>query len=218
MSSAALYHTLVAGASLGLGFYLGSRFAAPQTPFAPNSGSVPESTKEPVQPEPVEEDDEDEDIADGDLNAVQARMMQQCKLVGPSTSSSRYVGFERNNRIAGTRGANRLEDDLGENSGTMRVFGHSRHATLACYKALSKSNPKLVQHWERTGQAKIALKAPSEDELLELEAIAKSLNLCARSILDAGRTQIEAGSRTVLGIGPAPVELINQVTGHLRLL
>ena len=50
-----------------------------------------------------------------------------------------------------------------------------------------------------------------------------------------GRTQVEAGSRTVLGIGPgrppaapdrmllnsfsaAPVELVNQVTGHLRLL
>ncbi|KAG1825626.1 peptidyl-tRNA hydrolase, partial [Suillus subaureus] len=94
----------------------------------------------------------------------------------------------------------------------------SRHATLACYKALSRTNPALVQHWERTGQAKIALKSSSEDELLELEAVAKSLNLCARSILDAGRTQIAAGSRTVLGIGPAPVDLINQVTGHLKLL
>lgn len=34
-------------------------------------------------------------------------------------------------------------------------------------------------------QAKIALKVSSEDEILELEAIAKSLNLCARSIQDA---------------------------------
>ncbi|KAG0702698.1 peptidyl-tRNA hydrolase, partial [Suillus ampliporus] len=101
-----------------------------------------------------------------------------------------------------------------------------RHATLACYKALSRNKPCgmlqmfifLVQHWEKTGQAKIALKASSEDELLELEAVAKSLNLCARSILDAGRTQIAAGSRTVLGIGPAPIDLINEVTGHLRLL
>ena len=31
-------------------------------------------------------------------------------------------------------------------------------------------------------QAKIALKAETEDELLELEAIAKSLNLCARTV------------------------------------
>lgn len=31
-------------------------------------------------------------------------------------------------------------------------------------------------------QAKIALKGKSEDQLIELEAIAKSLNLCARAI------------------------------------
>ncbi|KZT21717.1 peptidyl-tRNA hydrolase [Neolentinus lepideus HHB14362 ss-1] len=92
------------------------------------------------------------------------------------------------------------------------------HATLACYKSLVSKNPGLVRQWERIGQAKVALKASSEDELLELEAIAKSLNLCARSIQDAGRTQVEPGSRTVLGIGPGPVSLINQVTGHLKLL
>lgn len=34
-------------------------------------------------------------------------------------------------------------------------------------------------------QAKVALKANDEDELVELEAIAKSLNICARPIFDA---------------------------------
>ncbi len=70
-----------------------------------------------------------------------------------------------------------------------------------------------------SSQAKIALKAASEEQLDELEAIAKSLNLCARAIHDAyvtrgrisyqetdmlysGRTQIAAGSKTVLAIGP----------------
>ncbi|KAJ4494267.1 peptidyl-tRNA hydrolase [Lentinula lateritia] len=99
-----------------------------------------------------------------------------------------------------------------------KISAQCGHATLACYKTLTKKNPKLVRHWERTGQAKIALKGTSEEQLLELEAIAKSLNLCARSIIDAGRTQVEPGTRTVLAIGPAPVPLINQVTGSLRLL
>lgn len=137
-------------------------------------------------------DEEEEDLADGDLAAIEPQILQQCKLV--------LV----------------VRTDLKMTTG--KIAAQCGHATLACYKALMKTNPKLVQHWERTGQAKIALRSSSEDELLELEAIAKSLNLCARSILDAGRTQIAAGSRTVLGIGPAPVELINQVTGHLKLL
>ncbi|KAI6153312.1 peptidyl-tRNA hydrolase 2 [Pisolithus tinctorius] len=137
-------------------------------------------------------EEEEEDLADGDLAAIKPGMLQQCKLV--------LV----------------VRTDLGMTTG--KIAAQCGHATLACYKALMKTNPKLVQHWERTGQAKIALRGSSEDELLELEAIAKSLNLCARSILDAGRTQIAAGSRTVLGIGPAPVDLINQVTGHLKLL
>ncbi|EEB98091.1 hypothetical protein MPER_02463, partial [Moniliophthora perniciosa FA553] len=82
------------------------------------------------------------------------------------------------------------------------VSTHCGQATLACYKALSKANAKLVRHWERTGQAKIALKGVSEEQLLELEAIAKSLNLCARAVHDR-----ELGTMTVLGIGPAPVPL-----------
>lgn len=35
---------------------------------------------------------------------------------------------------------------------------------------------------------------------------------------DAGRTQIAAGSRTVLAIGPAPVSVFESLTGHLKLL
>lgn len=79
----------------------------------------------------------------------------------------------------------------------------------------------------------------SEDELLLLQATAQSLNVCARDICDAGRTQIAAGSRTVLGVGPgsftsfvqrplflaltlwlarsAPVRLVNQITGQLKV-
>jgi PTH2 family peptidyl-tRNA hydrolase len=35
---------------------------------------------------------------------------------------------------------------------------------------------------------------------------------------DAGRTQIAAGSRTVLGLGPAPAYVFESVTSHLKLL
>ena len=48
--------------------------------------------------------------------------------------------------------------------------------------------------------------------------IAKSIGLITAIIQDAGRTQIEAGSKTVVAIGPGPEEQIDQVTRHLGLL
>jgi peptidyl-tRNA hydrolase, PTH2 family len=35
---------------------------------------------------------------------------------------------------------------------------------------------------------------------------------------DAGKTQIAAGSKTVLGLGPAPTSVFEGVSDHLKLL
>lgn len=58
----------------------------------------------------------------------------------------------------------------------------------------------------------------SLDELQELMGKAQSLGITAEVIQDAGRTQIDPGSLTVLGVGPAPKSVVNQVTGDLKLL
>lgn len=91
---------------------------------------------------------------------------------------------------------------------------------MACYKHFLKHSPEstILRRWERLGQAKVALQVKSEEELELLQAQAMSLGLVAHIIHDAGRTQIASGSATVLGIGPAPKSVIDQVTGHLKLL
>lgn len=71
----------------------------------------------------------------------------------------------------------------------------------------------LLRHSGRR-QAKVALKCPTEEEMNKLESQAKALGLCARAIRDAGRTQVAAGSKTVLGIGPGPIKVVDQVTGE----
>jgi peptidyl-tRNA hydrolase len=47
---------------------------------------------------------------------------------------------------------------------------------------------------------------------------AKEAGLPLYMVADAGRTQIAAGSKTVLAVGPAPQSLVDQVTGSLALL
>ncbi|CAJ0826227.1 15974_t:CDS:10 [Entrophospora sp. SA101] len=83
-----------------------------------------------------------------------------------------------------------------------KIAAQCSHATLACYKKLQKTNPDLLMAWEDSGQPKIALKINDEQEMISLQEKAKDLNLCAKIIQDAGRTQVDPGSKTVIGIGP----------------
>ncbi|PKX92730.1 aminoacyl-tRNA hydrolase PTH2 [Aspergillus novofumigatus IBT 16806] len=110
-----------------------------------------------------------------------------------------------------------VRTDLGMTKG--KIAAQCSHATLACYKYLIAHNPQspILRRWEQQGQAKIALQTKSEEELQLLQAQAMGLGLCARVIQDAGRTQIASGSRTVLGV-LGPKSVVDQVTGHLKLL
>lgn len=99
-----------------------------------------------------------------------------------------------------------------------KMAAQCAHAAVACYESLSRSNPALLQRWKSTGQAKVVVQVPDEEQLELLQGIAISLDITARIIHDAGRTQIAAGSATVLGLGPAPKSILDQVTGHLKLL
>ncbi|KAJ5155181.1 hypothetical protein N7492_007984 [Penicillium capsulatum] len=110
-----------------------------------------------------------------------------------------------------------VRTDLGMTKG--KIAAQCSHATLACYKYFLAHSPDspILRRWERGGQAKIALQIKSEDEMLLLQAQAISLGLCARTIQDAGRTQIASGSTTVLGV-LGPKSVVDGVTGHLKLL
>ncbi|KAF9113583.1 Peptidyl-tRNA hydrolase protein 2, mitochondrial [Mortierella sp. AM989] len=108
-----------------------------------------------------------------------------------------------------------VRSDLGMGKG--KAAAQCCHATLANYKELSKKSPKTLTRWEYCGQAKVTLKIDNEDDMLLLQAQARSIGLAAHSIRDAGRTQIAAGSRTVLAVGPGPVSVVDSVTGKLKL-
>ncbi|MCD7782068.1 MAG: aminoacyl-tRNA hydrolase [Methanosphaera sp.] len=99
--------------------------------------------------------------------------------------------------------------------GKGKIAAQACHAAISCYKRSNKSD---ISKWELSGSKKVVLKVPTEQDLLELNTIAKSEGLVSSIITDAGHTQIEPCTRTCIGIGPAEDEVIDKITGHLKLL
>ncbi|XP_076068000.1 peptidyl-tRNA hydrolase 2, mitochondrial-like isoform X2 [Oratosquilla oratoria] len=101
--------------------------------------------------------------------------------------------------------------------GKGKVAAQCSHATLKAYKQVKQNQPGILRTWEMNGQPKVVVKIDNEEDLIELTATARTVGLTTSLIQDAGRTQIAPGSRTVLGVGPGPSDLVDQVTGHLKL-
>ncbi|XP_004643092.1 peptidyl-tRNA hydrolase 2, mitochondrial isoform X2 [Octodon degus] len=134
-----------------------------------------------------------------------------------TTETNTDTGTEAN--ILGESGEYKMvlvvRNDLKMGKG--KVAAQCSHAAVSAYKQIQKRNPKVLKEWDYCGQPKVVVKAPDEETLIELMTHAKMLGLTVSLIQDAGRTQIEPGSQTVLGIGPGPTDLIDKVTGHLKL-
>lgn len=89
------------------------------------------------------------------------------------------------------------------------------HAAVA---AMLWANDDTVNAWLDNGMPKVVLRADTESDLLKLHEVAKTRHLPAELIADAGRTVLEPGTITCLGIGPAEDDEIDAVTGDLKLL
>ena len=101
--------------------------------------------------------------------------------------------------------------------GKGKIAAQCCHAAVGCYKRARKQCPAALTAWERTGCAKIALKCPTEQEMEQIAAMALTKDIPLYLVEDAGRTQIAAGSRTVLGMF-GPVSVFEGVSDHLKLM
>jgi len=99
--------------------------------------------------------------------------------------------------------------------GKGKIASQCAHASIA---AFLKSKVKEREEWIKEGMKKVILKVSSEKELMNLFNSAKKEKLTSEIIYDAGLTQIEPGSVTALGIGPADDKKIDKITGKLKLL
>ena len=96
-----------------------------------------------------------------------------------------------------------------------KLAAQSSHASV---DAVLKSDKKIVELWKREGAKKVVLKVKDQKELLKYKKIAESFGLKTALIKDAGRTVLEPGTITCLGIGPDLEEKIDKVSGKLKMV
>jgi len=92
------------------------------------------------------------------------------------------------------------------------------HGSVSSSEQARVLKQDIWKAWLREGQKKVAVKVSSEEELLELRRLAVNHSLPFALIRDAGMTELPPGTITVLGIGPGKAEIVDVVTGELKLL
>ena len=101
--------------------------------------------------------------------------------------------------------------------GKGKIAAQVGHACVMGAEHVRKSHPEWFEEWWG-GQEKVVVKVSGIKELQEIKRHAIDLNLPWSEISDAGHTQLAPGTTTCISIGPAPENLIDKVTGDLKLL
>ena len=101
--------------------------------------------------------------------------------------------------------------------GKGKIAAQVGHACVLGAIHVKKSHPEwYAQWWDE--QKKIVVKVSGIKELHQVKRHAMDLNLPWSEISDAGHTQLAPGTSTCISIGPAPGNLIDKITGDLKLL
>ena len=109
-----------------------------------------------------------------------------------------------------------IDTDLRMSKG--KIASQVGHACMEVALQLHMDDPSLLRAWRSKGAGKIIVRSEEESSLIQISDRAKKAGLRTHGVRDAGHTQVEPGSTTVLAIGPASEEALNAITGHLRLL
>lgn len=109
-----------------------------------------------------------------------------------------------------------VRTDLGMGRG--KIAAQVGHASVMALERVRASHPGWAAEWLESGQAKVVVRAAGPKELQGLRARAVDLGVPWSEVADAGRTQLEPGTVTCIGFGPAPAPVVDRVTGEQRLL
>jgi len=92
------------------------------------------------------------------------------------------------------------------------------HAAVMLSRRAEAKDPREFEVWWAGGQRKVALRVETLSDLEELERRARGASIPTVWVEDAGFTEVPPGTRTCLGLGPAPDGQLDPITGDLDLL
>ena len=96
-----------------------------------------------------------------------------------------------------------------------KLAAQCSHASV---DTILKSDRKIVDLWKREGGKKVVLKVKDDKELFKYKQMAEDDGIKTALITDAGRTVLEPGTITCLGIGPDLEEKIDKISGKLKMI
>jgi len=99
-----------------------------------------------------------------------------------------------------------------------KAVAQGAHASVGAFLKADRDTESCSQSWLQEGMKKVVLEVQDEKELIKYFQEAKDLGLHSILITDAGHTEIPAGTKTAVGVGPAKNEDIDKITGELKLL
>lgn len=99
--------------------------------------------------------------------------------------------------------------------GIGKIAAQCSHASVGAYK---RSGRITLLKWALSGDKKVVVSCPDEQALYDIRDRAKQSKLLTTIVHDAGHTQVAPNTPTVLAVGPAKEDTVDQFTGHLSLL
>ncbi len=109
-----------------------------------------------------------------------------------------------------------VRSDLNMSSGKLAV--QVAHAAVGAANKTRRERSYWFRTWFSEGQKKVAVKVDDEGELRRIQKKVTEEGLPNSLVEDAGLTELPPGTTTVLGVGPAPNEIVDKITRNLPLL
>eukprot|EP00029_Vermamoeba_vermiformis_P010556 TRINITY_DN5569_c0_g1_i1.p1 TRINITY_DN5569_c0_g1~~TRINITY_DN5569_c0_g1_i1.p1 ORF type:complete len:252 (-),score=36.39 TRINITY_DN5569_c0_g1_i1:49-804(-) len=153
--------------------------------------------------------DIDKPLTDKQLNAKKSFMSPSANIFSDDLLEQMYKNSSSGHKLV-------LCVRIDLKMGIGKIAAQCSHGTLGIYKRMLSASPGVLSEWERSGEKKVVVKIDGPEQMEQLERRAIELGLPTHRVRDAGRTQVEAGTSTVLAVA-GPEHLVDQVTGKLEL-